>query len=427
MGFRVLPMAMVGALLLAGAACGGDDDEEGATATTEQGDDTATTTGGDTTDDTSDADGGDEPSGEPVKVMIVFEETGPAESPELEEGAIAGIEVVNANGGVHGRPVELITCETHNDPNAAAECGRQAVAEGVVAVVGELSIFSDHVAILEENNIPLIGSTTSGADFTSPAMFPLFGSTPVNIPAMANALVELGHDKISMARVEIDGGEALAGFADTGLEERGLEINNDVGIPVGTTDMAPYVQAVLANDTNAVIVGLPGAQATPFITELRATDPDIPIAMLGTRRELVFDALGDDANGIIEALFFLPPTYENDATRQYVEAMDEAGFDDNRGFRINAYGAVLAFADAANRLEGDLTAEALFEFLPTIEDLDIGLTPPIQWAEGGVGGLDRVFSSCAFITEIEDGSQVPVFDTFRDAFTFEECPTPAAG
>jgi hypothetical protein len=43
---------------------------------------------------------------------------------------------------------------------------------------------------------------------------------------------------------------------------------------------------------------------------------------------------------------------------------------------------------------------------------------------GGVAGLDRVFSSCAIITEVVDGQPVPVYDTFKDAFTFEDCPTP---
>jgi ABC-type branched-subunit amino acid transport system substrate-binding protein len=434
---RGVAAALAGVLVL--AACGSDDDSgdggasTDAPAATEPADDTAAPAGTDAPEQTAPAgttEGTDAPegsapapSGDPVKIMLIYDDTGPGAAPELVDGATAGVEVVNAQGGVNGQPVELVPCATGNDPNKADDCSRQAVEEGVVAVVGELTLQKGHQIILTENEIPVIGAVLSGSDFTEPGQFPIIGSTAVNIPIIAQALAEEGAEKISFARIQVDGGEALPGFANNGLEGRGLEIFNDVPVPGGAPDMAPYVEAALANGTDALIIALPGADATAFIKELKNVAPDLPIGLLGTQREKVFDALGADSDGIIEGLFFLTPAYGNEATRAYEQAMADAGFTETRGYRLNSYAAVLAFAAAANQVP-DLTAPNLWAHLPTVTDLDFGLTPPVQWVEGGVAGLDRVFSPCAFITVVEDGQPIPVYDTFKDAFTFEDCPTP---
>ncbi len=43
---------------------------------------------------------------------------------------------INDNGGINGRPLEVTNCDTKGDPNEAANCGRQAVEEGMVDVPG---------------------------------------------------------------------------------------------------------------------------------------------------------------------------------------------------------------------------------------------------------------------------------------------------
>src|SRR5262245_53102293 len=84
------------------------------------------------------------PNASPLKLMTVYEGRGAASaSPEIPEGAIAAAKAINAKGGIKGRPVEIIRCDTKNDPNVATECGRRAVSEGVVAMVGNLTIHSN--------------------------------------------------------------------------------------------------------------------------------------------------------------------------------------------------------------------------------------------------------------------------------------------
>lgn len=375
-------------------------------------------------DDDGDSGSGDD-GGSAVKIMLIYDETGPGASPELVDGTTAGVAHVNANGGINGRDIELLTCKTGNDPNKADNCSREAVKEGVVAVISPLTLQKAFSKILGAEKLPILGAVTSGSDLTDPAHFAITGSTAVEIPGLANAFAEMGAKKISFARIQIDGGEAFAGFANNGLEGRGMTVHNDVPVPTGAPDMAPYVEQVLAGGTDAIMSILPGSDSTAFVKELKKIAPDVPVALIGTQKEKVIDALGADSEGVLMSTFFLPPSYGNDATRAYEKAMDEAGYDEKRGFRLHAYTAVQVFAEVAKGIEGDLTHEAMWDTLGKTEGIDVGLTPPLQWTKGGVAGLDRVFTSCSFIVRVEDGHEVGVYDTFKDAFTGDECPTPA--
>jgi branched-chain amino acid transport system substrate-binding protein len=362
----------------------------------------------------------------PVKIMLIYDNTGPGAAPELIQGETAAVNVVNKAGGINGRQLKLIVCATQNNPNTADACARTAVSDGVSAVVGELTLQKAHETILTQAHIPIIGAVLSGTDFTVAAQFPVCGTTTVEIPGDADALADAGAKKISLARIEIDGGQAFKGFADAGLKAKGLSITNDVPIPIGAPDMAPYVQSVLANGTDGIIVILDGPDAIAFLKQLKTTDPTIPVALVGTQKEKVYEALGAASNGIISSLCELPPAYKNAATQTYVAAMHAAGFTELRGFRIDSYTAVMAFADVARKL-ADPTSAAMWKELPAVSGLSTGLTPPLQWTKGGVAGLPRVFTPCAFVVKEENQQDIPVSDSFINVFTGQTCPTPAKG
>lgn len=65
---------------------------------------------------------------------------------------------VNANGGIKGRKLRVITCNEKNTATGAADCARKAITEKAVAVVGS---YSQHgrafMAPLEAEGIPFIG------------------------------------------------------------------------------------------------------------------------------------------------------------------------------------------------------------------------------------------------------------------------------
>ncbi len=127
-----------------------------ATATADTTADTTADSTADTTADTS-AEVVTPPTGEPIKLMS----TGTIESaafsiPSIPIGAQVAVDEINAAGGIDGRPLELLVCNDELDPNKASGCIQTAVQEGVVALVGGLSVFEPLlVPLLIAENTPM--------------------------------------------------------------------------------------------------------------------------------------------------------------------------------------------------------------------------------------------------------------------------------
>ncbi len=75
-------------------------------------------------------------SGEPVRLGLVSDGVTPAyDNTDELRAAEATAEYWNEHrGGVGGRPIDVVTCETGADPAGATDCANEFVEEGVVAV-----------------------------------------------------------------------------------------------------------------------------------------------------------------------------------------------------------------------------------------------------------------------------------------------------
>jgi ABC-type branched-subunit amino acid transport system substrate-binding protein len=404
----LLPFVVAG--LLAAPACGSDDDggDDAASTTSEASQTTETTVA---------------LTGDPVKIMVMFEGTGSVATPEVPEGAIAAAEAINASGGIDGSPIEVTKCDLSNDPNTARECGQQAVDDGMVAVVGPVSANAgEYMPLLEAAQIPVIGNVpASAADFTSPASFPLYGGIVTASAGLADVLAsEAGATTISIARIDLAAAAAISVFANKSLERSGQAINNDVSVPVGAPDMATYVASALQGGTDGVLVGLTGQDATNFIIQLRQTNPDIPISATTTEFDAVVEALGDAADGIYVTGFFEDATTNPEAYKQFTDDLEAAGFDEFGGFRSSSYSAVQLVAKVLTGMQ-ERTGPALWAALPTAGEIDLPMLPPVQFAQGGVGGLPRLFNPCGLYRQLDGGKITTLTDGFIDMMTGEPC------
>ena len=372
---------------------------------------------------------GAKPSGDPVKVMVVYEKSAGVANPEIPDGAVAAAKAMNKDDGIGGRPVKVLKCDTNNDPNTAAECGRKAVDEGVAALIGVLTPHSgSFMPLMEQNKIPSIGVVAAGAsDFTSPASFPITGGLPATAGDLPRFLADAGAKKISIARIDLAQAAIIPTFAEAALAKVGQEVVNDVPVPQGAPDMSSYVAAALANDTDGIVVALSGQDAVNFVIAAKQSDPKVKIAVISTEPGAFQEALGKDAAGIIQGPATLPPTTvkTKEGTR-FLKEMKKAGFKDTTGFRLNSWMAMQVLDKVAEGLP-EVTAPAVFDALNAVTGLDTGLTPPLQWKTPADVGLPlaRVFSACELAVKMTKGKKVKVVTgKFFDAFKDEECETP---
>lgn len=368
------------------------------------------------------------PDGEPIVLANIGDFSAGVAAPEIPAAFEATIDAVNRAGGVDGRPLEAFVCDSGDDPNAAAACGRDALDAGAVAVVGSWSLLTaEWFPLMEQAQVPVVGATPfSASDFASPVSYPTWGGFIVESAGLLRGLAEDGRTRIAIARPDFAAGPAVSRFASSVLEPFGLDVVADVAVPVGAVDMAPYVQAALETGADGVVVGLLGNQNVGYVVELRGADPQVEIGLTGTDVAAVVDALGAEAEGILRAAEIAPLEADTEATQEFVEAMEDAGVAERTPIAERTYASVSLVAEVL-RTSGATSGAELIEVLDATTAAPLAdLAPPVDFTAGGVAGIPRMFQPCVLLVRLDaPGASEPVSGRFEDAVTGDECVQPA--
>ncbi len=245
-------IAVLSAVLLLAAACGDDDDTGG------QEEDSADTTAASGSDG-EDLLGPEDPaSGEPVRIGMVSDGATQAfDNTDELRAAEATAEYWNTHkGGVGGRPVEVVTCETGADPAGAADCANQLVEQDVVAAtLSQSAVGLDVWEPLHAAGIPTLWFQAGGEEIATDdqSSFIIFNpeETLLGLPVS----VAESEEADRVAFVVIDVPQALVTLEGAGpiMEEAGLEYDV-VPIPPGTADMTSQMQQVAESGADVVQV-----------------------------------------------------------------------------------------------------------------------------------------------------------------------------
>ncbi|MEU9007245.1 ABC transporter substrate-binding protein [Streptomyces sp. NPDC048551] len=173
---------------------------------------------------------------------------------------------VNANGGIHGRKLRVLTCNEKNTPTGAADCARQAIAEKAVAVVGS---YSQHgrafMAPLEAEGIPFIGGYgVSAEEFQSTLSYPVNGGQPA---LLAGAGHQLGKacSQVSLVRPDTLAGDSMPILLNAGLRANKMPDASDIRAAEDAVDLTPQAREALADGSAGGSAGgqAGGAAGTP--------------------------------------------------------------------------------------------------------------------------------------------------------------------
>lgn len=122
-------------------------------------------------------------------------------------GAILAVEEINANGGVNGKPINLIIKNDGNDPDIAKKSAHELVDEKVVAIVGPFStaMVEAVVSVASPQKTLVITPTASAMKLAGKDDYIILmnSSTRVNARAYADFMVSRrGYDRIKIAADE---------------------------------------------------------------------------------------------------------------------------------------------------------------------------------------------------------------------------------
>jgi ABC-type branched-subunit amino acid transport system substrate-binding protein len=358
------------------------------------------------------------PTGEPIKIMTMA----PIEassgtsilSPETAAASQATVNKINAEGGINGRPIDLIICDEHSDPNAAAACARKAEQEKVVALVATYSQFSDKAyPILEKAKIANLGDIpVTAPDGTSDMSFPVNAGSAVLVAIGQAAAERPDCKKPGLVQIDSTAKDLITAGVFGGILVGGKQPAYNIALSPTSQDYSSQANEAADKGDCVVMFTVPGS-ALSFIPAFRQISDQPIIASNNSVSAEVAKKLSSMLEGTVVPDYF--PPYNSDAKADFRETMDKYAETKDVDFThynaTNAYVSVNVFKEIAETLGDNITNQTFLAALQKAKDVDTGgLTPPLNFTKAnewkGVPFQKRIFNRNMVYTKIDDGEQV---------------------
>jgi branched-chain amino acid transport system substrate-binding protein len=387
-----IALAALGALALTMAACGGDDDDGGAGAATTAGA-AATTAAGtasgrseapDTTGAATDGTEAAEPaSGEPFVIGINADTTGPGAPYSIPafETVKSTIELVNKQGGVLGRPLELIQGNDESDATKTPAVLAQLKDKGAIFLLSQQGVPTPNT-LIESTGLPFM-TVTSVSSVNGMPPDNTYGFTIANpleqwAPTFCESFKADGVKTVAIlaedsATIKYLNGVLLEGMANC------VEIVAEETAPIDSSDLTAPITRIKDKNADAVWVTSSGgpfevlafntlAQIMPdskrFSLASIANEPELwPLANPGAMEGLVgLGSLSDD----------------NVQTQKLREILKEDRGDDfvATAFDAQAYDAVMIIKRALETSKGDTSPMAIVKALESMSSYPASFGAP---------------------------------------------------
>lgn len=343
---------------------------------------------------------------------------GPSRSLGLETvaGAKAYFNLINEEGGVHGRKLKLLSYDDSYDPAKTQGCFDRLLAEKVFALgffVGTPTAVK-YVPMAEGAKIPLVGLFTGAQTLYVPMRHWV-----VNVRAsyydetreqMEGVWGILGFKKIAVIYPEDAFGTTVLGGVTEALKAKGAEPVKAASYERQTANVGGAIDTVRAANPDAVVVVGPPNTVAPILKQSHAKGWKplfLTVSFVGTD-ELISQA-GSDAEGMVITQV-VPPYYLTDlkTVALYRRTLSKYA----PGAQPN-FVSLEGFVDAWVMVEGlkragkEPTREGLIHGIESIHELDLGLGPQLKldYSPKAHKGFDHVIP-----TVVRGGRAVPFTD-----------------
>jgi ABC-type branched-subunit amino acid transport system substrate-binding protein len=396
---RGLATASAVALLLGLAACGGSDSSEESS-------------------DGPTQDSNVEFTGDPVKVMtLTAYDTDTLNVKAILDIAQGAVVQINNDGGLNGHEVELVTCNEGADPNKAADCARQAVDEGVAALVGGFTANGDAIMpILEEAGIPWFAPPgISSAELSSEDSYPITSGV-LGLAGLGKLAAQDGCETVASVNYDLPSAGAIGQLVDIGLASEGAEASDLIKVPPTTTDFSAIAQE--ASEYDCAVVGTPPQPFLGIAAAGKSLGSETRFYVVpGGLTDAVTESGGDTVEGTVTLSNF--PAAEDPIWDQGKEAVGDLKDDENGGWSAlylqNTWVGYRTFVSLVKNNE-DLTSAGIKATLDATTAVDTdGFAPPFSFAEDfPAPGLNRVFNYQELTFVVEGGKLVQQGTEYAD-------------
>ena len=340
-----------------------------------------------------------------------FDVTGPVDSSVERDTVRSYMQAINASGGINGRQVQYVWCDSKYDASSAHSCAQYLIAQNVLAVVGITAPLGENneIPTLTGAGIPVIGGLGTPAEYNDKLSFPVSTNFFRYGTAIADEARALG---VHHPAVVVLGDVPWVHPVEANL------LNRLSADGIGYTDVEE-VSATQANYTGTVFNlqhshhGPSGGGAQPNY-QCPPTDrscPDYVIAALDPfSYHRLFDAMeaanwypgvlgtgldkfnvqksydGELRNAHSLVPFISPYDHQGNATvRQYLGTVQHfypGQFQALDIYTQHAWTAAMVFVEAARKAGNNLSRDSLISALEGLSNFQTGWSVPLSYGSG---------------------------------------------
>jgi ABC-type branched-subunit amino acid transport system substrate-binding protein len=214
-----------------------------------------------------------------VGLLLPFTGTCAATSYNLERAVLYARDEVNAGGGIEGRPIEVVSADTHSDLDRARESVAALITGGVRVVIGPESaeIAAVIKPMLDQNDIVFLSPLVGAADDTAvDCTVPWFRLAP-SARALGEALAkQASADSVANAALFHSEGAydvALAAAFQNRFVSLGGIVAVDDLMPSNAQSYAGSIPTAQLGTVDAIVLSTTTRSAALLVNELRFADP----------------------------------------------------------------------------------------------------------------------------------------------------------
>jgi ABC-type branched-subunit amino acid transport system substrate-binding protein len=288
--------------------------------------------------------------------------------------------VINAQGGIHGRAIKLVTRDDGYEPDKAAAAVKALINEDkVFALAGSVGTPTGLAAlpILTEAQVPLVGMFTGAQALREPfnrQVFHVRASYFDETERMVQHLTTLGVKKIAVFYQNDAYGKAGLEGVERALTKRQLKPVATGTVERNSVDVAKSLEAILKAEPEAVVQISAYKSSAAFFKQARAKGYGgqfFNVSFVGSKA--LADELGDAGQGVvISQVVPFPYAPNSGVVRDYQQRMLEAGQKEFDFSSMEGYLTARVLVEGLRRAGRTLTRESLISGLESMHDVNLG-------------------------------------------------------
>lgn len=212
---------------------------------------------------------------------IVIGQVAPFSGPQAVTGRAihAGVKLyidhVNAQGGVRGTKIRLITRDDAQKTDQTVALTRELIAaESPVALIGTVGTTNVEALIadgvLQKTGVPLVGAVSGASSVIAGSnVFVIKASYHEEVNRLFTNLAGLGIKRVGLVYQDDALGQDVIVGADAAAQRHGIELIARAGYPRNTVEVGDAVVAMIAAEPQVVFLGATTAAAIEFVRQYR--------------------------------------------------------------------------------------------------------------------------------------------------------------